>query len=584
MTFNERLFSGHGVGCLMVPRGIPGFVLYLLLMASGPRLAFAQPTSPGPDSDPEWLALSEQLKRPDLAGLQGAERIPLGRLIARQQVRGAWLVAQATQWKSAMASSSAELINRTVDQFIAALPSVRGGAPGAGAEDVRRWQDLLTGLKVLAQTLLDLVDPAALKSAVNSGTWVAPQGELSNGDWVKLWGRGLDNAELKKLGNRGAQFRISKSIEDLFKTLEGPRTPTFLGSHNTLITLQNEQATLGSDALTRNVMHIALALQGRAIGADEAMLAGAGLRTIPATSEAWLAVAADFETASAWRFATLAKMLAAFSSGGSAASLTSEYQQRFRDQSRVDQRITQWLSGAGRGAGLAPFGISLKYDSAGAAERGNCASATADAFLSGAQSAKAVLLGGLSGSPVTSSGIQAIIAGNKGAVVEIVQTGPGQFSACMVGKSGATNTTFSSPSDLFSRIASWRGGDRLDGLLIAPDRGMWPDGNWYRYCKDSGAATWFAVIPSSGTVVRGSKWNQDALKRLYYLDRMQSRNMMPKPESLTQPSIGSGALSQRGFTQINLWGAGVSGTFEAWDTIMTQAASKADFPFLVWIR
>lgn len=567
---------------MRIPRCILGISLFWAVLGSASRDSIAQPIAP--QSDPEWAALTEQLQRSDLAGLAGAERIPLARLLARHQVRGEWLVAQASQWKSSAANPPAELINRTIDQFIAALPAVRSGDFGVVEDDARRWRDVLAALKVLAQTLLDLVDSTALKAAVRDGTWVAPQTAIGNADWVKLWGRGLDNVELKKLVSREKQFTLAKPLEDLFKTIEGPGNPTFLGAHNTLVKLQDEQSSLGSDGLTQHVVHIAMALQGRAIGADEAMLSGAGLRAVPATPQAWLAVAAEFEAASAWRWAVLAKMLAAFSSGGNAVALGAEYQQRIREQTRVDQRIMQWLSGGGRGAGLAPFGVPLQYDAAGADERNRCSNATGDGFLSGAQSAKAALLGGLSGPPATAAGIQAIIAGNKGAVVEIVQTGTGQYTACMVGKTGTANATFSSPGDLFSRIAAWRGADRLDGVLIAPDRGLWPDGSWHNLCKQSNAATWFAIIPSSGAVMRGGKWNSDALKRLYYLDRMQNRNTLPKPESLTQANLGSGALSQRGFTQLNLWGPGVSGTFEAWETLMTQTAGKSEFPFVIWIR
>jgi len=567
---------------MTVSRFIVGIVFCWSSLSGGPRIALAQPHAP--QSDPEWAALTEQLNRSDLAGLAGAERIPLARLLARHQVRGEWLVAQASQWKSSAANPPADLINRTIDQFIGALPAARGGAFGVVEDDARKWRDVLAGLKVLAQTLLDLLDSTTLKAAVREGTWVAPQVPLVNADWVKLWGRGLDNVELRRLVSREKQFSLAKPLEDLFKTIEGPGNPTFSGALNTLVKLQDEQTSLGSDALTQHAVHIAMALQGRAIGADEAMLAGAGLRAVPATPEAWLAVAGEFEAASAWRWAVLAKMLAAFSSSGNPAALGAEYQQRIREQTRVDQRIMQWLSGAGRGTGLAPFGVSLKYDAAGAAERSQCSNATGDGFLSSAQAAKAALLGGLTGAPATTSGIQAIIAGNKGAVVEIVQTGAGQYTACMVGKSGTANATFSSPGDLFSRIAAWRGPDRLDGVLIAPDRGLWPDGSWYNLCKQSNAATWFAIIPSSGAVMRGGKWNSDALKRLYYLDRMQTRNTLPKPESLTQANLGSGALSQRGFTQLNLWGPGVSGTFEAWETLMAQAAGKSDFPFVIWIR
>lgn len=536
--------------------GFAGGVLALSAVGSRsqPQTPGASPgpttSAPSEETDAEWAALDAAIKKYKLTNLQPADYERLATVLSNARSRGEWLLTQARdKWKRDNDNKSPAEFNRGIDDFknfVNALPRDPGGARGVTDDDLKKWTDALVSLEKKIQIpkkkLLEITDVQELRGVIvpdKRETVEWPTGPIDNNQLIKLWGRGLDYQKLDELqkdkklkledkkDKKGAVLQVLKAIE----TLPNPGKKSTFADHVKRLKEWPEQQ---SDNLTKHTLHIAIALQGRAIGADEDMLKRSGFGSLPTTAAEWLGVASELEaaSASAWRLAALAKMLAALASGAGVAEIARDYQRRFAQQTEVDQRIVQWLTGVGTGPGLAPFGSAFTYDSVGLELRKGCDTKPLNDALRDAQKAKAAIFGKDGDAAVADvTSIRRSI--EKGyVVVEIVMvpTAAGkQFVAIIVGKTGdPVRKKFDTAEQLLEDLSKevkdpakkkdMAGKDgTLTGLFISPDRGMWPDERWIKELNKSKVANWYAIIPSSASV-SGGFWDEHKVKQLYWLE------------------------------------------------------------------
>jgi len=176
------------------------------------------------------------------------------------------------------------------------------------------------------------------------------------------------------------------------------------------------------------------------------------------------------------------------------------------------------------------------------------------------------------------------------AVVDIVRTGPqGYVATLTVGGSAPVNTgPFADAAGLFSEIQRLRNNQPLTGLLIAPDRGCWPDAGWYQYCGAGKPVAWIGVIPSVGLGAQAARWNVDSLMRHYCLHLLEKNGRLPAPAELG--SVGSplpmsqDAEKKFGFEAIFPRNPAIRNNISGWESAMnTIKGSNVRIPFLMCV-
>lgn len=480
-------------------------------MATGATSALAQPaTNPG---TAESAALDAEINRLNLSNLSPADKIVLAQLLGGERTRGDWLVRQAQAWLTANPSATSVEVDGVRSVFRGALPAAGGGALSASPADVSRWTQALNALKAAAKSLMDVIDAVAIKA----GNWDPPTSPLTAGNWATLWGRGVDVADLTKLKNKSPQVSFPSAFSSLFKAVEASETADDKLRYNVIL---RNLGTLTSnipdtaDPIARNTVLVAIAMHGRALGADEALLNSTGNIGLPTNAQGWNDIAAEFDKVSAKRLAAMARQLA-----------------------------------------------------------GSIGSASAPAKAGGAY----VRTGFKSAQPPE----------GPCAVADIVRKSPGSYVAFFSGADGDTreSAAFSDAAGFFAQVQAWRSGKSpVTGLLIAPDRGMWPDAAWYQYCGQGRPVNWFAVIPSTGVFTDGSKWDADALYRQYCLHLMESTGKVPPTAAL--PSLGSALRvaadsdKKYGFDVVKPHSPAIRFNITGWESAMS-AVKSARLPFLV---